>query len=121
MEVLSARATGLVSYYHLLWNDIAIGLRSRGRRRKKREKVDGAFRLFLVFVVCSVGSMSEEGGQAAAYLTPAKIICPPRPQRNVFSFLRHNKISTFVRDIHVGKRYEDLDMFTRRPHLRVEP
>jgi hypothetical protein len=36
MEVLSARATGLVSYYHLLWNDIAIGHRSRGRRRKKR-------------------------------------------------------------------------------------
>ena len=41
MEVLSARATGLVSYYQLLWNDIAIGLRSRGgRRRKKREKVE---------------------------------------------------------------------------------
>ena len=91
MEVLSARATGLVSYYHLLWNDIAIGLRSRGRRRKKREKVDGAFRLFLVFVVCSVGSMSEEGGQAAASDPRQNYLPPPPPKKRVlFSQTQQN-------------------------------
>lgn len=88
-----------------------------GEKRGKRWSVS----FVLVFVVCSVGSMSEEGGQAAAS-DPRQNYLPP-PQRNVFSFLRLNKISTFVRDIHVGKRYEDFDinMFTRRPHLRVEP